>query len=195
VKIDSLLYNKMKIIIGGEFSGEIRTAFEAKGHEVISCDFLPSEKPGNHYQGDMLDIIDYPFDLGIFHPPCTDTAVSGAKHFQAKRLDGRQYKSVAFFMKLIRRTEHIEKLCFEHPISIMSSLWRKPDQIIQPWQFGHGETKATCLFLKNLPKLQPTNIVEGREARIHKMPPSKDRWKERSRTFTGIAQAMADQWG
>lgn len=186
----------MKILIGGEFSGIIREEFEKLGHEVISCDLLPSEKPeGKHYQGDVFDVIDFPFDLAIFHPACTDTAVSGAKHFEEKKKDGRQYKSVAFFMQIVRRSAHIPKVCIEHPVSIMSSLYKKPDQIIQPYQFGHGETKATCLYLKGLPLLIPTNQVDGREARIWKEPPSPDRWKNRSRTYPGIAKAMAEQWG
>ncbi|MEX1057047.1 MAG: hypothetical protein WED11_04920, partial [Natronospirillum sp.] len=142
-----------------------------------------------------FDVIDYPWDLMIAHPPCTDLSVSGARHFEAKRMDGRQQASAAFFMALQRRSAHIPMTATENPVCIMSSLWRKPDQIIQPWQFGHGETKATCLWLKGLPKLDPTDIVEGRESRIHRLPPSADRWKIRSETFAGIAQAMADQWG
>lgn len=185
----------MKILIGGEFSGEIRDAFEKAGHEAVSCDLLISEKPGKHYQGDVFDVIDFPWDLAIFHPSCTDTAVSGATYFEKKKLDGRQYVSVAFFMKLVRRSHHIPKVAIEHPISIMSTLYRKPDQIIQPYQFGHGETKATCLFLKGLPNLEATNRVEGREERVLNESPSPDRWKKRSRTLKGIAQAMAEQWG
>lgn len=185
----------MKVLIGGEFSGVVRDAFLALGHEAMSCDLLPTEVPGPHYQGDMFDVIDYPWDLAIFHPGCTHISVSGARHFEAKRLDGRQQAAVAFFMRIQRASAHIPRTATENPICIISGLWRKPDQIIQPWQFGHGETKATCLWLKGLPPLIPTNIVDGREARIHKMPPGPDRWKERSRTFTGIAAAMAQQWG
>ena len=185
----------MDIIIGCEYSGELREALEKKGHNVISCDLLDTEKPGNHYKGNLFDIIDYPWDMGIFHPPCTNTAVSGAKHFKEKKKDGRYYQGISFFMKIVRRTQHIPFVCIEHPISVMSTLYRKPSQIIQPYQFGHGETKATCLFLKGLPDLKPTNIVPGREARIHKMSPSPERWKERSRTFPGIAKAIAEQWG
>jgi len=129
----------------------------------------------------------------IAHPPCTHLSVSGAKHFTAKKLDGRQQSAISFFMMLA--TADIPKIAIENPVCIMSSLWRKPDQLIQPWQFGHGETKATCLWLKGLPPLKPTNIVDGRESRIHRMPPSPDRWKERSKTFQGIAAGMADQWG
>lgn len=185
----------MKVLIGCECSGEVRDAFIEAGHDAMSCDLQPTDKPGPHYQGSVLDVIDYPWDLAIFHPPCTHTSVSGSRHFEAKRMDGRQQAGVSFFMQLVRRSEHIQKTVFEQPISIMSSLYRKPDQIIQPWQFGHGETKATCLWLKGLPLLQPTEIVEGREARIHRMPPSADRAKLRSKTFSGVAKAMASQWG
>lgn len=138
-------------------------------------------------------MLDYPWDLAIFHPPCTHLSVSGARHFEAKRMDGRQQEAVSFFMRLARAP--IPRIAIENPVCIMSSMWRKPDQVIQPWQFGHGETKATCLWLKGLPLLQPSDIVSGRENRIHRMPPSADRWKLRSATFAGIAQAMADQWG
>jgi hypothetical protein len=173
----------------------MRDAFIERGHDALSCDLLPSEVPGPHYQGDVFDVIDYPWDLAIFHPECTHTAVSGARHFEAKWNDGRQAVAVSFFMRLVRRSEHIPKRAIEQPISIMSSLFRKPDCIVQPWQYGHGETKATCFWLWGLPPLTPTNIVEGREARVWKMPPSADRWKERSRTFDGIAAAAAEQWG
>lgn len=185
----------MKVLVACEFSGTVRDAFIAAGHDAMSCDLLPTEKPGPHYQGDLFDVIDYPWDLAIFHPECTHLAVSGAKHFEAKWYDGRQAAAVSFFMRIVRRSEHIPRVAIENPVCIMSSLFRKPDQIIQPWQFGHGETKATCLWLRGLPLLVPTEIVEGREARIHKMPPSEDRWKERSKTYPGIAAAMAAQWG
>jgi hypothetical protein len=144
-----------------------------------------------HHIGNVLDVLSDEWDLMIAHPPCTHLAVSGARWFKQKEIE--QWNAICFFMELIKAP--IEKICVENPISIMSTKYRKPDQIIQPWQFGHGETKATCLWLKNLPLLKPTNIVEGREARIHKMPPSKDRWKERSRFYKGIADAMAEQWG
>jgi hypothetical protein len=133
------------------------------------------------------------WDLMIAHPPCTHLAVSGARHFAAKQASGVQQEALDFVRMLMDAP--IEKSCIENPISIISSRIRKPDQIIQPWQFGHGETKATCLWLKGLPKLTPTNVVEGREARVHRMPPGPNRWKERSRTFEGIAKAMAEQWG
>ena len=159
----------------------------------MSCDLLPTDSPGPHYQGDVRDVIHAQWDLMIAHPPCTDLAVSGAAWFKEKRLNGSQAQGISFFMELMKAD--IPMIAIENPVCIMSSLFRKPDQIIQPWQYGHGETKATCLWLKNLPKLIPTNIVEGREQRIHKMPPSTDRWKLRSTTFKGIADAMAQQWG
>lgn len=184
----------MKVLIGCEYSGVVRDAFRALGHDAMSCDLLPTDATGPHYQGDLFDVIDYPWDIAIFHPPCTDLAVSGARHFAAKWLDGRQAASVSFFMRLQRASTHIPKTATENPVCIMSSLWRKPDQVVQPWQYGHGETKATCLWLKGLPLLTPTNIVAGRDDRIHKMPPSADRWKLRSTTYQGIAEAMAKQW-
>lgn len=182
----------MRVLVACEYSGIVRDAFAAKGHDAMSCDLLPTERPGQHYQGDVRDVIDFPWDLMIAFPPCTDLTVSGARWFSEKRMDGRQQASAAFFMSLARAD--IPMIAIENPVGIMSSLWRKPDQVIQPWQFGHGETKATCLWLKGLPALKPTDIVEGRENRIHRMPPGPDRWKERSRTFTGIASAMAEQW-
>ena len=185
----------MKVLIGCEYSGAVRDAFIERGHDAMSCDLLPTDKPGPHYQGSVFDVIDYPWDLAIFHPPCTHLSVSGARHFEAKRLDGRQQAAVSFFMRLQRASAHIPMTATENPVCIMSTLWRKPDQTIQPWMFGHGETKATCLWLKGLLPLTPTDIVEGREARIHKLPPSDDRWKIRSETYQGIAQAMAAQWG
>lgn len=185
----------MKVLIACEYSGTVRDQFLRRGAEAMSCDLLPTESEGPHYQGSLFDVIDYPWDLMIAHPPCTHLSVSGSRHFEAKRMDGRLQAAVAFFMQIVRRSAHIPMTAIENPVCIMSSLYRKPDQIIQPWQFGHGETKATCLWLKGLPLLQPTNIVEGRENRIHRMPPSAYRWKERSRTYEGIAKAMADQWG
>lgn len=183
------------MLVACEFSGVIRDAFTKLGHDAMSCDLLPSETAGQHYQGDLFDVIDYPWDLAIFHPACTHLSVSGARHFAEKKLDGSQQAAVSFVMKLERNSRHIPKRVFENPVSILSSVWRKPDQIIQPWQFGHGETKATCLWLYGLPLLIATNIVEGRADRIHKMPPGPDRWKERSRTLMGIGEAMASQWG
>lgn len=184
---------KLKILVGCEYSGIVRDAFIKAGHTAMSCDLLPTDNPGPHYQGDIFDIIDDGWDIGIFHPPCTHLAVSGARHFPAKRADGRQQAALGFVQRLMECK--IPNWALENPISIISSTIRKPDQIIQPWQFGHGETKATCLWLKNLPELLPTNIVDGREARVHKLPPSVDRWKLRSTTYQGIASAMAAQWG
>jgi len=183
----------MKILIACEFSGIVRDAFKAKGHDAWSCDLLPTGSKGNHIQGNVLDILDNGWDMMIAHPPCTHLAVSGARWFRGKQADGRQAQGIDFFMRLTYAP--IYKIVLENPISIMSTIYRKSDQIIQPWQFGHGKTKATCLWLKNLPKLQPTNIVSGRETRIHKMPPSENRGRLRSLTFQGIANAMAEQWG
>lgn len=158
----------------------------------MSCDLLPTDILGNHYQGDIKDVLDDSWDLLIAHPPCTDLAVSGARHFAAKIADGRQQAALEF-VKLLMDAP-IKRKCIENPISVISSKIRKPSQIIQPWMFGHGETKATCLWLENLPNLVPTNVVEGREPRIHRLPPSKDRWKIRSKTYQGVADAMAEQW-
>lgn len=185
----------MRVLVGCERSQVVAKAFIERGHEVLSCDLEPAQQDAPHYQGNVFDVMDYPWDLGIFHFPCTNTAVSGAKHFRAKRQDGRLYRGVSLFMEGWRRAAHIPRVCFEHPVSILSTLFRQPDQTIQPWQFGHGETKATCLWLRGLPLLVPTNIVEGREPRIHHMPPSDKRAELRSQTYAGIAQAMAEQWG
>ena len=183
----------MRVLIACEYSGVVRDAFLRGGADAMSCDLLPTDVPGPHYQGDVRDVIHAQWDLMIAHPPCTDLAVSGAAWFKEKRLNGSQAQGNSFFMELMKAD--IPMIAIENPVCIMSRLFRKPDQIIQPWQYGHGETKATCLWLKNLPKLTSTNIVEGREQRIHKMPPSADRWKLRSTTFQGIADAMAQQWG
>ena len=183
----------MRILIACEYSGTVTKAFLHKGHMVMSCDILPSDRNDIvHLKGDVRGIIEYPYwDMMIAFPPCTHLAVSGARWFKDKQVE--QKHAIEFFMKLVNA--NIPKIAIENPIGIISTRYRKPDQIIQPWQFGHGETKATCLWLKNLPKLKPTNIVPGRENRIHKMPPSKDRGKLRSLTYQGIADAMADQWG
>ncbi len=195
----------MRVLVACEFSGVVRRAFRALGHDAWSCDLLPAEDGSEyHFEGDVEDYIGggivfshhanpYHWDLMIAHPPCTHLAVSGARHFAAKQADGSQQAALDFVQRLMNAP--IPRIAIENPISIISSRIRKPDQIIQPWQFGHGETKATCLWLKNLPALIPTNIVDGREARVHRMPPSPNRWKERSRTFEGIAAAMAAQWG
>ncbi len=193
----------MRILIACEYSGVVREAFAKLGHDAMSCDLLPTDIPGSHYEGSLFDVIDYPWDLAIMHPPCTDLAVSGAAWFKDKKEKGQQQASVSFFMSLVRRSEHIAKVAIENPVCIMSRLYRKPDQIIQPWMFGHTETKATCLWLKGLPNLMPTNNVyqetvalpERERMRLHYLPPSPTRWKERSKTFQGIADAMANQWG
>jgi site-specific DNA-cytosine methylase len=183
----------MKVLIACEESQVVCKAFREKGHEAYSCDILPTsgDHPEWHIQGDVMRILSDPWDLIIAFPPCTDLAVSGARWFKEKRANGSQQNSIRFFLKL---TYQRCKWAIENPIGIMSREYRKPDQIIQPWQFGHGETKATCLWLNGLPKLVPTNIVEGREQRIWKMAPSPDRAKNRSKTFEGIAKAMAEQW-
>lgn len=182
----------MRVLVACEYSGTVRDAFNAKGHEAMSCDLLPSESPnGLHYQGDVFDIIDKGWDLMVAHPPCTYLAVSGARWWSQRERE--QAEAIQFVQSLMDAPIH--RIAIENPISKLSTAIRKPDQIIQPWQFGHGETKATCLWLKGLPRLVPTNIVDGREARVHRMSPGPNRWKERSRTFTGIAEAMAEQWG
>lgn len=183
----------MKVLVACEYSGRVRDAFIRGGHDAMSCDLLPTDSPGPHYQGDVFDLDLSKFDLMIAHPPCTHLAVSGARHFPEKRADGRQQAALEFVRRLL--DEPIRMIALENPISIISTKIRRPDQIIQPWQYGHGETKATCLWLKGLPLLTPTNIVDGRSDRIHKMPPSPDRWKLRSTTYQGIADAMASQWG
>lgn len=181
----------MNVIVACEFSGIVRDAFIAAGHNAISCDVLPTEQEGPHIQGDIMDVDLSQYDLMIAHPPCTHLAVSGARWFKDKKEE--QAEALDFVRFLLEAP--VERIALENPVSVISSHIRKPDQIIQPWQFGHGETKKTCLWLKNLPPLQPTDIVDGREGRVWKLPPSKDRWKERSRTYTGIAEAMAQQWG
>ena len=181
----------MKVLVACEYSGRVRDAFLSLGHDALSCDLLPTDVVGPHYQGDIRDILNNGWDLMIAHPPCTHLAVSGARWFKDKQVE--QAEALDFVRLLLEAP--IPKIALENPISIISSRIRKPDQIIQPWWFGHGETKATCLWLKGLPKLVATDVVEGREARVHKMSPSENRWKERSRTYEGVAQAMAQQWG
>lgn len=184
----------MNVLIACEFSGVVRRAFKSRGHFAMSCDLLPPEDGSqDHFQGDAIEAAYGAghWDLMICHPPCTHLAVSGARWFKEKRAE--QADALEFVRRLLDAP--IPRIALENPISIISSRIRKPDQIIQPWQFGHGETKATCLWLKNLPKLVPANIVEGRTPRVHYASPGPDRWKERSRTMTGIAEAMAEQWG
>lgn len=184
----------MKVLVACEYSGRVRDAFIAAGHDAISCDLLPTEQPGPHHEGDCLELAySGKFDLMICHPPCTDLAVSGARHFAVKQADGRQYKALQFVSMLL--SAPVPRIALENPVSIISSRIRPADQYIQPWEHGHGETKKTGLWLKGLPLLKPSNIVDGRAAIVHKMPPSPDRWKNRSRTYQGIANAMAAQWG
>lgn len=187
----------MKVLVACEESQEVCKAFRDKGHEAYSCDLLPCSggHPEWHIQENALQVGQQKWDMIIAFPPCTHLAVSGARWFKDKKLDGRQNEAIYFFTNLWILVNECGRGCLENPIGIMSRLIRKPDQIIQPWQFGHGETKATCLWLKGLPLLKPTEIVEGREQRIWKMAPSKDRAKLRSKTFPGIAKAMAEQWG
>jgi hypothetical protein len=185
----------LRVLVACEFSGRVRDAFTARGHFAISCDLLPSETPGPHFQGDVRDILDGlawgPWDLLVAHPPCTYLAVSGARWFKDRP---QQQADALEFVRLLLNAP-IPRIALENPVSVISSRIRKPDQIVQPWMFGEGETKATCLWLKGLPLLTPTKIVAGREPRVHFASPGPDRWKERSRTLPGIAAAMAEQWG
>ena len=183
----------MRVLIGCEFSGTVRRAFRARGHDAWSCDILPSEDESPyHLQGDVFSVLNDGWDLAIFHPPCTRLTVAGARWFKGK--EEEQAQAIAFVERLWACD--IPRVCIENPIGVLStrSMLGKPTQIVQPWQFSHGETKATCLWLRGLSPLVPTDIVNGREARIHKMPPGPNRWKERSRTYAGIAEAMAEQW-
>lgn len=191
----------MRVLIACEYSGTVRDAFVDKGHDAWSCDLLPSDTAGNHYQGDVRDILDDEWDLMIAHPPCTHLAVSGARWFKDKQAE--QAEALDFVRLLLDAP--IPRIALENPVSIISSRVRKPDQIIQPYEYGHEATKTTCLWLKNLPPLMPTNIVGKGKRHVTKsgkslpewynLPPSADRWKIRSATFSGIAEAMADQWG
>lgn len=193
----------MKILVACEESQAVTKEFRKLGHEAYSCDILPSSggHPEWHLQQDVTELLQQDWDMIIAFPPCTHLAVSGARHFAQKQADGRQQQGIDFFM--LFANAKCEKICIENPIGIMSSLWRKPDQIVQPWMFGHAESKATCFWLKGLPKLVETNNVKAeydslpknQQQRIHYLPPSKDRGHLRSKTFEGIAKAMADQWG
>lgn len=196
----------MRVLVACEFSGTVRDAFIKRGHYAMSCDLEETDIPGPHYKGDVFDIINDGWDLMIAHPPCTHLAVSGARHFAKKIADGRQQQGIEFFMALANC--NIPKYAIENPIGIMSSKWRKPDQIVNPWEYGHSVTKATCLWIKNLPLLKPTNIVNKGKVWVAKsgkrmsqwcydtscLPP-RERERERNKTFQGIANAMADQWG
>jgi len=181
----------MRVLIACEFSGRVREAFIKHGYDAWSCDLIPSEIPGHHINGDVRMVLDEEWELMIAHPPCTHLAVSGARWFKDKQKE--QVEALDFVRTLLDAP--IPRIALENPVSVISTHIRKPDQIIQPWMFGHGETKATCLWLKNLPKLEPTNIVSGREGKVWKMAPGPNRWKDRSRTYQGIADAMAAQWG
>ena len=184
-----------RVLVACEFSGMVRDAFAEAGCDAWSCDLMPSERPGKHYIGDVLPILSERvelWDLMIAHPPCDHLAVSGARWFPEKRADGRQQKAIEFFMALVNAP--IPHIAIENPIGIMSPIYRKPDFILQPWAHGHGETKATCFWTKNLPRLRSSQVVSGREGRVWKLPPSENRWKERSRTLSGVARAMANQW-
>lgn len=183
----------MRVLVACEFSGIVRDAFIERGHVAMSCDLLPTERPGLHYQGDVRDVLFDSWDLMVAHPPCDHLAVSGARWFAEKRASGVQQAALEFVRVLLDAP--IPRIALENPVSIIASHIRPSDQGIQPWQFGHGEVKHTRLWLKNLPPLEPTDIVAGREARVWRMGPGPNRWRERSRTYPGIAAAMADQWG
>lgn len=181
----------MKVLVACEFSGAVRDAFAARGHDATSCDLLPSESPGKHHHGDVFDLDLSAFDLMIAHPPCTHLAVSGARWWPAKLAE--QAEAVAFVKRLLAAP--VKRIALENPVGLLSTVIRPAEQIIQPWEHGHGETKATCLWLKGLPLLLPSNVVAGRVARTHLESPGPDRWARRSRTLPGIAAAMAEQWG
>lgn len=181
----------MNILIACEFSGIVRDEFRKRGHNAVSCDLLESEIPGPHIQDDVFKHLNDGWDMMLFFYPCTNMAVSGARWFKDKR--DEQERDIENFITLAEC--RIPKTGGENPIGVLSTRYRKPDQIIQPWQFGHPETKATCLWLKGLPKLTPTKLVQPLFHSVHREPPGPNRWKNRSRTFQGIAEAMADQWG
>lgn len=184
---------KLKVLVACEYSGAVRDSFLTLGHDALSCDLLPTDTPGPHYQGDIRDLLDDTWDLMVAFPPCTYLCSSGMHWTTRGKRDPQLTEDALSFVKLLLDAP-IPHIALENPIGVISSRIRKPDCIIQPWQFGHPETKATCLWLKNLPVLQPTNVVEGREQRVWKLPPGPDRWKIRSQTFPGIAKAMAEQW-
>lgn len=184
----------MRVLVACEYSGVVRDAFRARGHDAMSCDLLETERPGPHYRGDVRDVLyTGEWDLLVAHPPCTDLAVSGNAHMAAKIADGRTAAALGFVRLFLNAP--VPRIAVENPVSVIAGHIRPADQTVQPWQFGHGEVKSTCFWLKNLPLLRPTDIVPGREARVHKLGPSPTRQKERSRTFPGIAAAMASQWG
>jgi hypothetical protein len=196
----------MRVLVACEYSGAVRDEFIKLGHDAMSCDLLPTDVPGPHYEGDVFDIINDGWDLMIAFPPCTHLALSGAMHFEKKRADGRQQEGIKFFLQMVNAK--IPRIAIENPIGIMSNLYKQPTQIIQPWEYGHQTTKATCLWLKGLPMLRPTNIVDKGEVVTFKSGKRMSRWyydssclnpkdreKMRNKTFQGIADAMADQWG
>jgi hypothetical protein len=189
----------MRVLVACEYSGTVRDAFRSRGHDAMSCDLLPTDVDGPHHQGDVRDILNDGWDLMIAHPPCTYLTVSGNKwmndEYQDRFPTRKQDREDALAFVRILMAAPIERIAIENPISVISSRIRQPDQVVQPWMFGHGEVKATCFWLKNLSPLEPTHIVSGRDDRLHRLPPGPDRWKERSKTFSGIAAAMADQWG
>ena len=188
-----------KVLVACEYSGTVREAFARAGHRAVSCDLLPAElrsrddggNHGEHHQGSVLDILDDGWDLMVAFPPCTHLCVSGARWFKDK---AEEQADALEFVRILLNAD-IPQIAVENPVGVISTKIRKPSQYVQPWQFGHGETKKTGLWLKNLPLLTPTNIVSGRADRIHKMAPGPNRWRERSRTYQGIADAMAQQWG
>lgn len=181
-----------RVLVACESSGTVRDAFARAGWEAWSCDLLESQTPGNHITGDVTPVLRERWDLVIAHPPCTDLAVSGARWFARK---GQERRRAALDFVRLMASANAPRVAIENPVSVISTSIRKPDQIIQPWMFGHGETKATCLWLIGLPPLVPTDVVDGREPRVHMMPPGPDRWRERSKTYPGVAAAMAAQWG
>jgi hypothetical protein len=182
----------VRVLIACEFSGRVRDSFRALGHDAWSCDIIPTEVPGPHIINDVRNVLDWHWDMVIAFPPCDHLAASGARWWPAKRADGRQQAAIDFFMQFARLGV---PYAIENPVGLMSTVWRKPDQIVQPWWFGLGEQKATCLWLNGLPRLKPTHIVEGRHQRVWLCPPGPNRKRERSITPLGLALAMAQQWG
>tara|TARA_S200000501_G_scaffold33795_1_gene28117 strand:+ start:204 stop:785 length:582 start_codon:yes stop_codon:yes gene_type:complete len=193
----------MKVLVGCEYSGTVRDAFTLKGHDATSCDLLPTESEGKHYQGDIFDILRQDWDIAILHPSCVDLAISGAKWFPEKIKDGRQQRAIEFVERLWDESNHIKGICIENPVGVLSTKSKlgKPSQYVQPYMFGTPEQKKTGLWLRNLPKLKPTNFIDvsglpkKEVQRLHYLPPSKDRWKLRSTTYKSIAKAMSEQWG
>jgi hypothetical protein len=196
----------MRVLVACEYSGAVRDAFRARGHDAMSCDLLPTDVPGPHYQGDVRDVLGGGWDLMVAHPPCTYLSVSGMHWTRRGLRDPKLTEDALAFVRLLMDAP-IPRIAIENPVSVISSGIRKPDQIIQPWQFGHDASKKTCLWLVGLPPLRPTQVIEPRlvngrqrwgnqtDSGQNRLSPSPDRWKIRSATFPGIAAAMADQWG